>query len=124
MSKQMNDSISATNLATRVINEQLYAVKLTERVQDTKNAKPLELLKKAQPLSVNQGLISPTKNAQLLYRRDLNAKQIGNYEHNRFANEVECMDGQQLRVITARRVMMCFITTLAAASIIFLTRHN
>ncbi len=120
----MNDSISATNLATRVINEQLYAVKLTERVQDTKNAKPLELLKKAQPLSVNQGLISPTKNAQLLYRRDLNAKQIGNYEHNRFANEVECMDGQQLRVITARRVMMCFITTLAAASIIFLTRHN
>lgn len=146
MSKQMNDSISATNLATRVINEQLYAVKLTEGVQDTKNAKPLfayeneesyrylskktenakplELLKKAQPLSVNQGLISPTKNAQLLYRRDLNAKEIGNYEHNRFANEVECMDGQQLRVITARRVMMCFITTLAAASIIFLTRHN
>lgn len=133
MSRQMNNSISATNLATRVINKQLYYVALNEIEHDTKNAKPLFAYENAQPLvsrentyplKVNQGLTVATKNAQLLYRRDLNGKQIGDFEHNRFAHEVECMDGQQLRVITVRRVMMCFITTLATAAIIFITKHS
>lgn len=146
MSRQMNNSISATDLATRTINRQLYKVTHNEIEHDTKNAKPLfayenidsawglsnnkenaqPLLGRGNeyPLKVNQGLTVATKNAQLLYHRDLNGKQIGDFEHIRFANEAECMDGQQLRVITARRIMMCFITTLATAAIIFITRHN
>ena len=135
MSKPVINSISATNLANRVINQHLY------NATKTKNAQPLSAFDfihepKTQKkhlnslhtnnhgLSINAGGVTPQKNAQPLFSGVTTGTKIGEYEHNRFAVEVELMNGEQLRVITRHRAIMCFITTVLTLTIIGLTKYN
>lgn len=135
MSKSATNSISATNLAKRVKNQRLY------NVTTTKNAQPLFAFEFIQEptikkqhldtlqninhgLSINAEVVTPQKNAQLLFSGASTGIQIGEYEHQRFAIEAELMNGDQLRVITRHRVIMCFITTVLTLAIIVLTKYN
>lgn len=134
MSKPVINSISATNLAMRVKNQHLYNVSTTknaqplfafEFIQEPKIQKQhLNAIQKNNGLSINAGVVTPQKNAQPLFSGAPTGIQIGEYEHHRFAIEAELMNGDQLRVITRHRVIMCFITTVLALAIIVLTKYN